>query len=93
MDKVTATDFSRNLSDFLNRVRYRDESFVIERNKEAVALVTPPGSPPAPPSGGDGGGQPIATLSEIAQRLAGVAWPGEGFAEDLLWARDRRSRA
>ena len=26
MDQVTATDFARNLSDFLNRVRYRDES-------------------------------------------------------------------
>ena len=46
MDQVTATDFARNLSDFLNRVRYRDESFVIERNREPVAIITPPGAPP-----------------------------------------------
>ncbi|MDA1036656.1 MAG: type II toxin-antitoxin system Phd/YefM family antitoxin [Chloroflexi bacterium] len=94
MDKVTATDFARNLSDYLNRVRYRDESFVVERNREPVAIVTPPGAPPpvhvvvSQPTQ-----EPSATLAEVAQRLAGVAWPGDGFAEDLLWARDRRSRA
>ncbi len=98
MDQVTATDFARNLSDFLNRVRYRDESFVIERNREPVAIITPPGAPPpgAPPPA-DAAPQPAdtssATLAQIAQRLAGLAWPGDGFAEDLLWARDRRSRA
>ena len=75
MDRITATEFARNLSDFLNRVRYRDESFVIERNREPVAVVHAP------------------TLSAIAQQLGGLAWPDDGFTQDLLWARDRRSRA
>ena len=93
MENVTATDFSRNLSDFLNRVRYRDESFVIERNHEPVAIVTPSGVPPTAVSADPPPSQSTATLTEVAQRLARLAWPGDGFAEDLLWARDRRSRA
>ncbi len=93
MDQVTATDFARNLSDFLNRVRYRDESFVIERNREPVAIITPPGAPPPADAAPQPADTPSATLAQIAQRLGGLAWPGDGFAEDLLWARDRRSRA
>lgn len=96
MDRITATEFARNLSDFLNRVRYRDESFVIERNREPVAFVTPPNAVPSPVAVNDAPPAvqtPTASLSEIAQSLGGLAWPDDNFAQDLLWARDRRSRA
>ena len=94
MDRITATEFARNLSDFLNRVRYRDESFVIERNREPVAVVTPPNAVPKPVLAA-AATPPLhaPTLSAIAQQLGGLAWPDDGFTQDLLWARDRRSRA
>jgi sulfur carrier protein ThiS len=40
--KITATELARNLSDILNRARYRQESFVVERNGEVVAEIRPP---------------------------------------------------
>lgn len=39
--RISATDAARNFSDLLNRVRYRGESFVIERNGEAVGELRP----------------------------------------------------
>lgn len=38
---VNVTEFSRNLSDFLNRVQYRGQVFDIERGKRVVARVSP----------------------------------------------------
>jgi antitoxin (DNA-binding transcriptional repressor) of toxin-antitoxin stability system len=64
---------ARRLSDVLNRVRYRGERFIVERNGEPVAVLAPPGTeaPPALP------------LRELAARLGGLALPGEGYAADL----------
>ncbi|MBI2767632.1 MAG: type II toxin-antitoxin system Phd/YefM family antitoxin [Chloroflexi bacterium] len=39
--KITATELARNLSDVLNRVRYRGEHFIVERNGEVVAVLEP----------------------------------------------------
>ena len=39
--KISATELSRNLSDILNRVRYRRERFVVERNGEPIATLAP----------------------------------------------------
>ena len=39
--KITATDLAKSLSDVLNRVRYRGERFLVERNGEPVAAVLP----------------------------------------------------
>jgi antitoxin (DNA-binding transcriptional repressor) of toxin-antitoxin stability system len=39
---ITATELARNLSDILNRVRYRGERFRVERNGELVATIEPP---------------------------------------------------
>jgi len=39
--KITATELARNLSDILNRTRYKGEQFVIERNGETVATLVP----------------------------------------------------
>ncbi|MBI4311690.1 MAG: type II toxin-antitoxin system prevent-host-death family antitoxin [Chloroflexi bacterium] len=43
--RITATELARNLSDILNRVRYKGEKFIVVRNGEAVASIEPP-SPP-----------------------------------------------
>lgn len=39
--RITATELARNLSDILNRVRYKGETFLVERNGEVVAEVKP----------------------------------------------------
>ncbi len=41
VQRVSATDAARNFSDLLNRVRYRSESFVIERGGTPVAELRP----------------------------------------------------
>ncbi len=38
---ITATELARSLSDVLNRVRYRSERFVVERNGEPIATIDP----------------------------------------------------
>lgn len=43
---VSATELARKLGDYLSRVRYRRESFVVEKNGKAVARVIPAEDPP-----------------------------------------------
>jgi prevent-host-death family protein len=38
---LSATDASRNFSEILNRVKYRGESFILERGGEPVAELRP----------------------------------------------------
>ena len=40
--KITPTELARNLSDILNRVKYRGERFRVERRGETVAIIEPP---------------------------------------------------
>jgi antitoxin (DNA-binding transcriptional repressor) of toxin-antitoxin stability system len=68
---ITAMELARSLSDVLNRVRYRNERFVIQRNGETIATIAPSG----PVRG--------VTLREIAEKLRGLEMPGDGFADDL----------
>jgi prevent-host-death family protein len=70
--KITATELARSLSDILNRVRYRGERFLIERNGEPVATLTPA----APMSGG-------ITMRELVALLKDLGSPDEDFADDL----------
>ena len=44
--EITATELARNLSDILNRVKYRRESFKVVRNGEVVAELRPNPNPP-----------------------------------------------
>jgi prevent-host-death family protein len=69
--KITATELARNLSDILNRVRYKGEQFIVERNGEPVATL----GPPAP-------GQEL-TVADFLRRLGTLEWPDEDFASDL----------
>jgi len=68
---VTSTDLARKLGDYLARVRYRHESFVVERNGVAIARVTPAGE--ATP----------ATLAEALAAWTGASPADPGFAADL----------
>jgi prevent-host-death family protein len=69
--RITATELARGLSDILNRVRYRGEEFVIERNGQPVAVLSPPAGTRWP------------TMSALAEALRGIPLPGDGFADDL----------
>jgi hypothetical protein len=68
---ITATELARSLSDILNRVQYRSETFVVQRNGETIATIAPAG----PRLG--------ITLQEVAEALKDVKMPGDGFADDL----------
>jgi antitoxin (DNA-binding transcriptional repressor) of toxin-antitoxin stability system len=39
--RITATELVRSLGDVLGRVRYRNDSFTVERNGEPVARLSP----------------------------------------------------
>jgi prevent-host-death family protein len=69
--RISATELARRLGDILGRVRYRAESFVIERNGDPVARLVPVPEKAA------------TTLREafVAWRSAGE--PDTGFADDL----------
>ena len=41
MSNVTITEISRNLSDYINRVAYRGESFVVIRGNKPLAELRP----------------------------------------------------
>ena len=71
--RITATELARSLSDVLNRVRYKEERFVIVRNGEPVATLAP-ASPTSPPKG--------MTLRELAVFMRDNPMP-EGLADDL----------
>ena len=40
-DRISATELARKLGDILGRVRYRGESFIVERNGTPVARLEP----------------------------------------------------
>ena len=68
---ITATELARRLSDVLNRVKYRGERFVVQRNGEPVATIAPPSDKPG------------ATGRELIARIGDLELPGDGFADDL----------
>lgn len=69
--RITATDAARKLSDLLNRVRYRGETFEVVRGGEVVARIT---AAPLPEG---------ATARELLAALARVGDPDDAFADDL----------
>ena len=69
--RITATEAARNLSDFLNRVRYRGESFLIVRNGEEVGMLGPITS-----------GKP-RTLRQLVELVKKMGPPDDEFVSDL----------
>ena len=68
--KVGATQAARQFSDLLNRVRYRGEHFLIVRNGETVAVLSPPT--------GESG-----TLEDLISMLADLPPLDPDFEEDM----------
>jgi len=80
MEKViSATTLARQLGDVLGRIRYRGESFVVERNGVPVARLIPIGE------------QRNTTVAEALRRWREVAQPDPEFAATLerIGAADR----
>lgn len=77
--RLSATELARKLGDILGRVRYRGDSFVIERNRDAIARLVPVPN------------QSIATLREALAAWRAAGPPDPAFAEDLerIGAADR----
>jgi prevent-host-death family protein len=40
-NRISATELARNLGDILGRIRYKGESFTVERNGKPIARLTP----------------------------------------------------
>jgi antitoxin (DNA-binding transcriptional repressor) of toxin-antitoxin stability system len=68
---ISATELARRLGDVLGRVRYRGDSFVIERNGSAVARLVPLPE------------KSIATLREALAAWRSAGRPDEAFAAAL----------
>lgn len=69
--RISATDLGRRVGDVLGRIRYRGDSFLVERNGELVARVVPVAEHPA------------ATLREAAAAWTGAGPGDDAFADDL----------
>jgi len=70
MNRITATEASRNFSEILNRARYGGESFVVERNGEPVAEIRPAGK--------------RSTVADAIDFLRNVPLPDPDFKRDML---------
>lgn len=68
---ISATALARKLGDYLARVRYRRESFLVERNGKAVARIVPAAD-----------AEPV-TLSRALSAWCGAGDVDPSFAEDL----------
>lgn len=77
---ISSTDLARSLSDVLNRVRYRGEEFLVERNGDVIAALAP-----APGTLG-------STPRELASRLQDLRMPDDDFAADLEQIRASQGR-
>ena len=79
--RISATDLSRSLSDVLSRVRYREEKFVIERNGETIALLSPLGP------------GPLTTMRQLVELVKDIPRPDDGFADDVEALRASQQQA
>ncbi|MGH7318481.1 MAG: type II toxin-antitoxin system Phd/YefM family antitoxin [Candidatus Rokuibacteriota bacterium] len=77
--RISATDLARKLGDVLGRVRYRGDSFIVERNGDPVARLVPLPE------------KSTATLREALSAWRAAAKPDPAFAADLerVGAADR----
>ncbi len=78
---ITATELANSLSDILNRVHYCNERFLVERNGEPIATLTPPD-----PRRG-------VMLHDALRALGEISFPGDGFADDVEAAQAAQSNA
>jgi antitoxin (DNA-binding transcriptional repressor) of toxin-antitoxin stability system len=65
---ISATAMARSLSDVLNRVYYRGESFLVERGGTPVCRIVP-------------AGPPRCTVADLVRALRAAPEPDEGYLE------------
>jgi antitoxin (DNA-binding transcriptional repressor) of toxin-antitoxin stability system len=77
--RISATELARKLGDVIGRIRYRRESFVVVRNGDPVARLSPVEASTPP------------TLKAIFEAWRAAGPPDESFADDLerVGAADR----
>jgi antitoxin (DNA-binding transcriptional repressor) of toxin-antitoxin stability system len=75
---ITATELARNLSQVLNRVRYKGETFRVLRGTDVVAEIGPP---PA---------DLRFTAKDFVDLLRRLPRPDDKFADDLEWIRNNQ---
>lgn len=68
--RISATTLDREMSDILNRVAYRGESFLIERGGKEVARLEPVGS------------RQKVTAADVIARIGHLRMP-EGWGDDI----------
>jgi prevent-host-death family protein len=68
--RITATELARKIGDVLGRVRYRGDSFVVERNGDPVARIVP-----VTVAGG--------TVTDALRAWRDAGAPDPSFADDL----------
>lgn len=80
--RISATELARQLGDILGRVRYRGESFVVERHSAPIARLVP------------AGGAGTTSLRTALAAWAGAGSTDADFADDLarVGAADRPPR-
>ena len=69
--RISAAKAARSFSEILNRVKYRGESFVVERNREPICRIEPIGR------------RKTLTAGRLAEFWASLPRPDSGFADDL----------
>ena len=74
--RISATELARTLGDVLARVRYRGDTFVVERNGTVVARVVPAAE-----------GSPTTVLEAFAAWRA-ASEPDPDFADILEWVNN-----
>lgn len=79
---VNATEFSRGLSEFLNKVQYHGQIFDVERGKRVIARVSPVTAPVS-------AGFPISQLDDLLAKFALPADEHARMAEDVRALRSR----
>lgn len=77
--RISATELARKLGDVLARVRYRGDSFLVDRNGDTVARIVPVAE------------HSITSLGEALEAWSDAAPPDATFADDLehVAANDR----
>lgn len=69
--RISATDLARRAGEVLGRVRYRGDSFVVDRNGDPVARISPVA------------GVSTGTAREFVETWRSVGPPEASFADDL----------
>jgi len=65
---IAEQELAQRLTEMLDRVRLRGERLTIDREGEPIAVLSPVGEP--------------ITSRQVAERLAELGFPGDGFADD-----------